>query len=222
MPLVDDRGASGTGRSDSEVLDVTEVGVAGNGARPVRCVQHEMFLAAFVTDDEQPLAIGQPRREALAYAAAGPDRTRRVLPQRKVEQLPASFQYDGTTVGVSGEVSQELCSGNEPAVALHARARRVDVDPPGRVVGRVEQPDVTGVLVDDPRAVGRRETRVVVGVVGVPSQICTRWPDRVEVADAFVVGDEVDAVADPQWMRDVGVDVREDAPERALAGPVYP
>ncbi len=62
---------------------------------------------------------------------------------------------------------------------------------------RVEQPEVGPTVVDEPAAVGRSEASVEVTVPCVTSESRTRRGYRVDVADAFVVGQEIDPAPDP-------------------------
>ncbi len=98
---------------------------------------------------------------------------------------------------VQGEVAQVPVGGHELAVPLHPRAVEVDLDAVPDARGRVVDPDLGGVLVDDAGAVGLGEPGVVLVVVGVAAEVGAVELRGVEVADPFVVGEEPDPAPDP-------------------------
>lgn len=76
-------------------------------------------------------------------------------------------------------------------------------------------------MIDDTLAVGGGPADVVVCVVGVALEVFAGWETGVEVADAFVVGDEVDAFADPLGHGGIAVEF-DQPPPFAIAGSVDP
>ena len=132
-----------------------------------------------------------------------------------VKSFPRVSEGDGMAGGVQGEVAEVTVGGHELAVALHPGAVQVDLDPVPLVGGGVVDPDLGGVLVDDPAAVGLGEAGVVLVVVGVATQVGAVGLGRVEVADSLVVGQEPDPRS-PIHIGEAGLPGRRRAAELAV------
>lgn len=94
-----------------------------------------------------------------------------------------------------------------------ARAAQVYVEAVGHGAGGevVDEPQFARALVHDPGAVVGGVAGVELGVVGVAAQVGAVVGAGVEVADALVVGEEGDAVADEHRGVEVAVEVGEEA-----------
>ena len=96
-----------------------------------------------------------------------------------------------------------------------------DVEPLRDVALRIVAPDLRAALIDDARAVGLRMPRVVIVVLGMPGKIGAVGLARVEIADPFGVGQEIDAISDPHRAREVALELTHPA-ERAAAFGIDP
>ena len=145
----------------------------------------------------------------------------RAFPQRQGVELAAQFQRQAVAGGVQLHAMQVVGGRHEAARRLRARARHVDVEPDAAVLGGVEQPQLGTALVDDALAVAGGVAGVIVGVVGVAAQRAAVGRARIEVAGAFEVAQEIQALADPHRRRDVAPQLVQ-AAEDAAAGGVDP
>jgi hypothetical protein len=82
----------------------------------------------------------------------------------------------------------------------------IDLQPATFPGAWIENKQVRAGVVNNAFAVGSGETHVIVGVVGVAFKVLADGSRRVKIADAFVVGEEKDAVADPHRPADVSVE----------------
>src|SRR5436190_19850221 len=95
---------------------------------------------------------------------------------------------------------------DEPARGVRPMRRHFDFDARAGAALRVEEPRVRAALVDDPLAVGRRVPRIEVRVVRMAPQILAARSARIEIADAFEVREEPDAVRQPHRAGDVSLE----------------
>ena len=184
-------------------------------------VDLDAVLAALVAHHDHGGAVADPGGQAVPHPVGTAVLADGLLPQRHREELPPGLEGDGVPGGVEGEVALVPVGGHELAGPLHPRAVEVDPDPVPLVGGGVVEPDLGGVLVDDPGAVGLGEAGVVLVVVGVAAEVAPVGRGRVEVADPLVVGQEPDPVADPHRGGGVAGQAEESA-EVAVAPPVDP
>jgi hypothetical protein len=184
-------------------------------------VDLDAVLAALVAHHHHGGAVADPGGQPIPDPVGTAVLADGLLPQRHREELPPRLEGDGVPGGVEGEVPQVPVGGHELAGPLHPRAVEVDPDPVAFVGGGVVEPDLGGVLVDDPGAVGLGETGVVLVVVGVAAEVVAVGRGRVEVADPLVVGQEPDPVPDPHRRGRVAGQAEEPA-EVAVAPPVDP
>src|SRR5437016_2283859 len=117
---------------------------------------------------------------------------------------------------MQGVAAEKLGGCDELARRLCAVRTYLDLESPARVLRRVEQPEIGAALVHDALAVGRGMARVVIVMVGMPPNSGTIGRARIEIADAFEVGEEPDAIAEPERARDVSLEHLQAA---KLAGP---
>jgi len=136
------------------------------------------------------------RRAVLAH---------RAFPEREREELAAHVGHHAMAGGVQGIVAEEFGRRHELARRLGAMRPYLDFEPPARILGRVEEPDVGATLVHDAPAIGRRVARVVVVVVGMAAQLAAAGSAGVEVADTLVIGEKPDTVAEPHRAGDVSL-----------------
>ncbi|CAM5722004.1 hypothetical protein SMICM304S_09061 [Streptomyces microflavus] len=121
------------------------------------------------------VAVGEPV-EAAAYGdGAGPAR---LVDRERVDVAGGGHLVAPPAGARASQAYLELARGG---------VRRLQV---------LDQPEVTGALVDDAVAVAGGVAGVEGVVVGVAAQIGAVGPAGVEVADALVVGEERDAAAD--------------------------
>ena len=149
--------------------------------------------------------LPQRRREAGPHACGGVQGAGRAVAVGEPVHGAADGDDAGPAGGVGADAAQPVAGGDAVRLAGGAGAAQADVDGPGRRVEVVEEPQLSGRLVDDAGAVGGgvadvERGRAVGAVIGVAAQapdISTAVePERVEVAPALVVGEERDAVAD--------------------------
>ena len=165
-------GHAGPRRRGGQVGDAAQVhrlqppalGLAG-------LVDLDAVLAALVAHHHHGRAVADPGGQPVADPVGPAVLADGLLPQGHGEQLPPGLEGDGVAGGVEGEVAQVPVGGHELAGALHPRAVEVDPDPVPLVRGRVVEPDLGGVLVDDAGAVGLGEAGVVLVVVGVAAEV---------------------------------------------------
>ncbi|GDY74035.1 hypothetical protein SAV31267_035200 [Streptomyces avermitilis] len=144
---------------------------------------------------------------------------------------PVDGAADGDRAAASGVVGR---GGPEPAgrahgVRLEVGALSAEPDVEASRLGPVEvveEPQLTGRGVDDAGAVGGRVPGVEAVDRGVPAQVRAVREGGVQRPDAFVVGEERDALSHPGRVLDVPVQVRVEAYELAglfpLGVPVDP
>ena len=186
--------------------------------------EHGQHFALGVTvrgGRDQPFVVVQPGQQPVAHAVRLAVLRDGAVPVVERERLAARADRQPGAVRAERRTVQETLRGHEAAVALGARAAQANVDPGGRVLVRVEQVQVGARVVDEPLAVAGQVARVVVLVVGVAPQVLARGRARVDVAEAFVVGQEVDPLADPARSRQIAVQTQQ-RPERAAAVGVDP
>ncbi len=181
----------------------------------------DAFLAGRVADGDERRAVVQPLRQPIPDAVGDAELADCALPEREGEQLPA--RVDGEAVACRMHVvrAEVVRRRDELARRLRAMRRHLDVDPRGALRRGIEQPDVGAALIDDALAVGLRVARVEVVVIGVPAHVGSVRQARVEIADAFGIGQVVDAPADPHRARQVARELRH-AAERPGPGRIDP
>src|SRR5690349_16793965 len=91
-------------------------------------------------------------------------------------------------------VLEEFFRLDEFALRLSRGAVPIDADLAGLVGRRIEKINVGSTLINDPLAICVCPAREVLVMVCVPSHVLARCTARVEVADSFVIGQEVNAV----------------------------
>ncbi len=195
------RGAIGCGRELEHAAHRTRGEPAqrrGLGTAVERGDAHGVLALGVVHPHRAILAQrpGQPGPDAgLAEQGAG----RTVAVGEPVDR--AADQRDARAPGAVGRGPGER-AGRAEAVRVAGAARTTEphVQPPGRGVERLEEPQLARRLVDDPLPVGAGVPHVERGgagttVVGVAPQAGAVDGERVEVAPALMVGQERDAQA---------------------------
>ncbi|CAM5676077.1 hypothetical protein SFUMM280S_07515 [Streptomyces fumanus] len=180
------------------------------------------------------LGVGDPDRPLLAVGAEGarqpgPDAGLRGEGAGRAGAVgdPVHGTAHGDGAAAPGVVGG---GGAEPAGGVHRErlevgARPAEPDVQAARLGPVQvvqHPQFTGAGVDDPGAVGRGVPGVEAAEGGVPAQAGAVGEGGVQRAGALVVGEEGEAVADPQGVLDVAVEVLVEAGELAVAGGVDP
>ena len=166
----------------------------------------EPLLARRVAHHHQRLAVGRPLPMPIAHTVGLAVLADGTFPQRKAEQLAASLHRQAVPGRMDVHRTQLFGRRHELARRLRAVRWHLDLEPPGRIVRRVEQPEVGATLIDDTPAIGLGMAGVVVVVVAVAAQITLVWQAGVEIAHALGVGKEVDAVADPHRVGQVALE----------------
>jgi hypothetical protein len=98
---------------------------------------------------------------------------------------------------------------DEFAGAVGAGAGEGDVEALAACGVWIEEIQIAACVVDEPLAVGREATRIEVVVPRMAADILAAGQAGVDIADALVVGDEVDARADPAGRGNVAVEVEQ-------------
>src|SRR5712691_3589306 len=106
---------------------------------------------------------------------------------------------------MQGAAAEEFGGRDELARDLRAMRAHLDLEPPARILRRIEEPEVGAALVHDALSIGRGMARVVVVVFGIPPNTGTIGRARIEIADALEVRQEPDSIAEPQRARDVSL-----------------
>src|SRR5690606_9496430 len=137
---------------------------------------------------------------------------------------PVGGAADLDGAGAAGLVRGEPADlgGRRSLGAGRARPAGLDVEPVRFRVQAFQQPEVAGVAVDDPLAVGGGVAGVDLLVAGVPAQVGAVGQGGVDVPGAVAVGQEGDSVADPHGGPVLGGAVGEQAGELSGAFGVDP
>ncbi len=186
-------------------------------ARPARLENLDLLLARSVGDGDQAHAVLQPLSKPIAAPCVVAMLANRAFPQREAEQLAARNDGDAVALRMRVEAFQVVGGRHEPARGLRSVRRQPHVETFAAIAGRIEQPQLRAALIDDALPVGLRVACVEVVVIGVTRDVRTVRPARIEVADAFRIGEEEHALADPHRAGHVAFEPGQ-APE--LAGPL--
>ena len=186
-------------RRGGEFGDAADV-LAGRDRGPrlaARVAYLEAFAAVLVADANEALPVAEPFGFAITHAAAGAVLDNGFFPERHREWSAARNERERGAVG-TGRKTLEICGDfNEAARGLRRCRRRLDGNERAAAARHVEAMDLRSRGIDDRSAVGRRKANEVFGLVRVSAQIAAVGFDRIDISDPLVVGEEVDAVADP-------------------------
>ena len=122
-----------------------------------------------------------------------------------VNDLTACIEGHLRPLGIGPELLERFRRVLEAARELRSRGMRFDLNPRDTVAFDIVQLDIAAGGIDDAPAIGSRKARVVLALVGVTAYVASVERARIDVADAFVIGQEIDAIADPH--RPAGISV---------------
>ncbi|CAM5422076.1 hypothetical protein SALBM311S_11003 [Streptomyces alboniger] len=180
--------------------------------RPGEIGDLDRVLALRVRHVRDLAARAEHLREPDPYPGGVGDRTGGAVPVGEPVQAPPDDDGARAARLVDRDAVHVLGGRDLVRTASRARPAQPDVEPTRYGVGGqvVDDPQVAPALVHHPAAVARRVPGVERVVVGVPAQVGAVVGAGVEVADALVVGEEGDPVADEQGGVEVAVQVGED------------
>ena len=161
-------------------------------------VDLQTFFASRVRNSHETLAVRQPPRQAQARVFRSAAAARGAFKHAQREHLAARREQQPFAFFVGRVVFQVLRRGHKLAGALRARTAVAELDLAALVRFRRENVQVGARVINNAPAVGLRKAHVVVVVLGVAPQVFAGRPARIEVADTFMVTDEVNTLAKPQ------------------------
>ncbi len=154
-------------------------------------LQH--FFAGFVADHDDATVVveelGQPVAHPIPFAQLEHGA---FVVEEGVGFAPGR-DGEGMAGGVQGSAVKVAPGAYELPVALHPGAVVLDLHQAAGVLADGVDVDVRACVVDDLLPVGDRVARVVILVVRVALQVVAVGPHAVEVADALVVAEEINA-----------------------------
>jgi len=133
----------------------------------------------------------------------------RAFPRAQRDGLATNGQREAVTLRMRRPGIQVARWLDELSSAVGACAGENDVE---SLAGRglwIEEIQIAAGMVDEPLAVGREAARIEVVVLRMAADILAAGQAGINIADALVVGDEVDARADPAGLCDVAVEVEQ-------------
>ncbi len=166
--------------------------------RPGQMADLDGVLALRVRHVRDPSAGAEHLRQPHPYARGVGEGAGRAVPVGEPVQAPAYDDGARAARLVDRDAADVLGGGHLVRAPSGARAAQPDVEParPGPRRQVLDDPQVARALVHHAAAVARRVPGVEGVVVGVAAQVGAVPGDGVEVADAFVVGEERDPAAD--------------------------
>ncbi len=174
-------------------------------ARRVGPVECDLLVSVDVGDRSQPFAVVQPLREPAARLAPHAVADDGPFEKRHRKRLTARIESDLRPLWVRPELLERFRRVLEAACELRRGGVRLDLNARDAAALNIEQLDVSTGGVDYLPAVGGGKARVVLALIGVAANAASVEFARIDVADAFVIGQEVDAVSDPH--RPAGIPV---------------
>ena len=157
----------------------------------------QSFRTFGIADGDDALAVVKPPREAISAGVRLAELLHGALPVAQCRDLPARRQGQHMPLRVRRVGFEIFRRIDEPPVPLRPRTMALDFYLPALVLTRIEDEQVRPGVVHDALSVGAGAAGIEVPVVGVLAQPLTIAIARIEVADAIMVGDKVDALADP-------------------------
>ncbi len=209
-------------RGRRELDDASDVFLQHDGRRVTeRFADLEVLRAAFVADAHEAAAVVKPLGEPVPDAAGLTVCDRGLFPKRHREGAPARDQRQRRPIRARGEVLEALADFNEASRGLGLARRGFDLDPQDAIGRAIQREERCARRVRDRRSVRRGEAHEVFGFMRVPAQVAAVGEDRVDVADALMIGEEVDALAGPHRPDEIARE-RDQAHEDSVAGAIDP
>ena len=196
-------------------------GQAGHVPEPARGEGGGVRLATRADDLQGvgPRGVGDPDRlPGLAEHPRQPgprprvdvQRAGRAVLVRQPVHRAAHLDHAGLPGLVTAQAAQVVFGGDQPRRPRRGRGAQGDLQPTRlRRLGRVQDPDVAGHVVDDPLPVRGRVPCVHPVVVGVPADVAAVQRARVDVPGALVIGQEEQPGPDDHRAGQLAAEVRE-------------
>ena len=146
---------------------------------------------------------------AIAHAIRFAILQDRPLPIRHGEGLAACGNGHRVALRVERVGIQVAGRVREFAIALRAGAGQGNFDAPGLVSGWIEQIEIAARVVHNAHTIAIEIAYIEIVVRGVAAQIFAGWRTGIDIADALVVGNKIDALTNPAGRGQIAIQVKE-------------